>query len=102
MYLMANIALIAAWAKFRRAGVPKNVWAWVVTPVIGVLVPAIPVWGDLRPGQPAPYSYLPWLRIALIAAGVVCMLVLRAVRPRALEHAVANLEGEVEAASAAL
>ena len=51
MYLMANIALIVQWAKFRRAGVRKNVWAWVVTPVIGVLVLAIPIWGDLRPGS---------------------------------------------------
>ena len=102
MYLMANIALIVQWARFRRAGVRKNVWGWVVTPVIGVLVLAIPIWGDLRPGQPAPYSYLPWLTIALIAAGVVYMLVLSAVRPQAIQHAVANLEGEVEAASAAL
>ena len=102
MYLMANIALIVQWARFRRAGVRKNVWAWVVTPVIGVLVLAIPIWGDLRPGQPAPYSYLPWLTIALIAAGIIYMLVLGAVRPRAIENAVANLEGEVGAASAAL
>ncbi len=80
----------------------KNVWAWVVTPVIGVLVLAIPVWGDLRPGQPAPYSYLPWLTIALIVAGIAYMLVLRAARPHALDHAVANLEGELEAASPAL
>jgi hypothetical protein len=34
--------------------------------------------------------------------GLVYMLVLGAVRPRAIENAVANLEGEVEAASAAL
>jgi len=102
MYLMANIALIAAWARFRRAGVRKNVWGWVVTPVIGILVLAIPIWGDLRPGQPAPYSYLPWLTIALIAAGVVYMLILSTVRPRVMEHAVANLEGEIEGASAAL
>jgi hypothetical protein len=55
-----------------------------------------------RPGQPAPYSYLPWLTIALIGAGVVYMLILSTVRPRVMEHAVANLEGEVEGASAAL
>ena len=61
-----------------------------------------PIWGDLRPGQPAPYSYLPWLTIGLIAVGIIYMLVLVAVRPRAIENAVANLEGEVEAASAAL
>ncbi len=101
MYLMANIALIVQFFRFRRSGVRKNPLAWVVTPVIGVLVLAIPVWGDLRPGQPAPYSYLPWLTIALIAAGVLYMLVLQATRPRALDQAVSLLEGEVEAASGA-
>jgi amino acid transporter len=102
MYLMANVALIMQWARFRRQGVHKSVWAWVVTPVIGVGVLAIPIWGDLRPGQPAPYSYLPWLTIALIAAGIIYMLVLWAVRPRAMDQAVSLLEGEVEAASPAL
>jgi len=82
--------------------VHKSVWAWVVTPVVGVLVLAIPVWGDLRPGQPAPYSYLPWLTLALIAAGIAYMLALRAARPRAIEQAVGLLEGEVEAAAGAL
>ncbi len=56
MYLMANIALIVQWARFRRAGVRKNVSAWVVTPVIGVLVLAIPIWGDLRPDPGWPRS----------------------------------------------
>jgi amino acid transporter len=96
MYLVANIALIVQWAKFRRAGVRKNVWTWVVTPVIGVLVLAIPVWGDLRPGQPTPYSYLPWLTLALIAAGVVYMLVLQAARPRVIEQAASLLEGDAD------
>ena len=69
---------------------------------VTVAVLAIPVWGDLRPGQPAPYSYLPWLTLALIAAGVGYMLVLRALKPRSLDQAVGLLEGEVEAAAGAL
>jgi amino acid transporter len=100
MYLVANVALIVQWAKFRRAGTHKSVWTWVVTPVVGVLVLAIPVWGDLRPGQPKPYNYLPWLTLALIAAGVIYMLVLRASRPRIIENAAALLEGDEEAAAA--
>jgi hypothetical protein len=43
----------------------------VVVPVIGVAVLAIPVWGDLRPGQAGPYKTLPWLTIALIATGII-------------------------------
>jgi amino acid transporter len=101
MYLVANVALIVQWVRFRRAGTHKSVWSWVVTPVVGVLVLAIPVWGDLRPGQAAPYSYLPWLTLGLIAAGIVYMLVLQAVRPRVIAHAAALLEGGEEESTAA-
>jgi amino acid transporter len=94
MYLMANVALVVEWNKFRRNGIRKNVWLWVVTPVIGVIVLAIPIWGDLRPGQASPYNVLPWLTIGLIAVGVVYALVLGAVRPQVLERAPALLEGE--------
>ena len=94
MYLVANLALIIEWVKFRRRGVRKNPWLWVVTPVIGIIVLAIPVYGDLRPGQASPYNVLPWLTLGLIAVGVIYALVLGAVRPRALENAPALLEGD--------
>jgi amino acid transporter len=94
MYLMANAALVVEWAKFRRRGIRKNIWLWVVTPVVGVAVLAIPVWGDLRPGQPSPFNTLPWLTIGLIAAGIIYALVLGALRPRVLQRAPALLEGE--------
>ena len=93
MYLVANVALVVEWVKFRRQGVHKNLWLWVVTPVVGVIVLAIPIWGDLRPGQPSPYSTLPWLTIGLIVVGIVYALVLGAVRPAVLERAPALLEG---------
>ena len=94
MYLMANVALVVEWVKFRRRGIPKNPWLWVVTPVIGVAVLAIPVWGDLRPGQPSPYNTLPWLTIGLIVVGIAYALVLSAWRPDVLARAPALLEGE--------
>jgi len=94
MYLVANVALVVEWVKFRRRGIHKNVWLWIVTPVIGAIVLAIPIWGDLRPGQPSPYNVLPWLTIGLIAVGVIYALVLAAVRPQALERAPALLEGD--------
>ena len=65
----------------------------MVTPVIGVIVLAIPVWGDLRPGQPSPYNVLPWLTIGLIAVGVAYALILGFWRPQVLEQAPALLEG---------
>ena len=91
MYLAANVALIVEWARLRRRGVHKNPWLWVVVPVIGVAVLAIPVWGDLRPGQASPFNTLPWLTIALIAVGVIYALVLARLRPRVLEQAPALL-----------
>jgi amino acid transporter len=94
MYLMANVALIVEWAKFRARGIKKNPWLWVVTPVIGVAVLAIPVWGDLRPGQASPYNILPWLTLGLVAVGVIYAVVLGFVRPDALERAPALLEGD--------
>jgi amino acid transporter len=96
MYLAANVALIVEWARLRARGVRKNPWLWVVVPVIGIAVLAIPVWGDLRPGQPSPYNALPWLTLALIAAGIIYPLVLGAVRPGALRRAPALLEGADE------
>ena len=94
MYLMANVALVVEWAKFRARGIRKNPWLWVVVPVIGVAVLAVPIWGDLRPGQPSPYNILPWLTLGLIALGVIYALVLGVLRPGTLERAPALLEGD--------
>jgi len=88
------VALVVEWAKFRRQGIHKNMWLWVITPVIGVIVLALPIWGDLRPGQASPYNTLPWLTIGLIAAGIIYALVLGATRPQVLERAPALLEGD--------
>jgi amino acid transporter len=96
MYLAANVALIVEWAKLRRRGVRKNPWLWVVVPLIGVAVLAIPIWGDLRPGQPSPYNTLPWLTIALVGVGIIYPLILGAFRPHVLQQAPALLEGGEE------
>jgi amino acid transporter len=94
MYLMANLALIVEFAKFRRHGIRKNPWLWVVTPVIGIAVLAIPIWGDLRPGQPSPLNALPWLTLGLVVVGAGYALILGWLRPDALRNAPALLEGE--------
>jgi amino acid transporter len=94
MYLAANVALVVEWVKFRRHGIHKNAWLWLVTPIVGAAVLLIPVWGDLRPGQPSPFNTLPWLTLALIAVGVIYAIVLGATRPDVLERAPALLEGE--------
>jgi amino acid transporter len=93
MYIVANVALIVQFVKFRRAGVRKNTFVWVVVPIIALIVLAIPVYGDLHPGQPAPYNNLTWLAIGLILLGVIYTVVLSIVRPNALAQAPALLEG---------
>jgi len=94
MYLMANVALVVDFVKFRRGGVSKSPLLWVVITLIGIVVLAIPVWGDLRPGQPSPLNNLPWLTALLILAGVVYAVVLRVWQPDVLHRAPALLEGE--------
>ena len=94
MYLGANVALVVNWARLRRRGEHKSVWLWVVVPLIGIVVLAIPLWGDLRPGQPSPYNVLPWLTLGLIAVGIIYQYVLGRLRPDALANAPALLEGE--------
>ena len=70
-------------------------WLWVVTPVIGVIVLAIPIWGDLRPGQPSPYNILPWLTLgADRRRRRSTPLVLAMARPAVLQRAPALLEGD--------
>jgi len=94
MYLGANVALVVNWERLRRRGERKNFWLWVVVPLIGIVVLAIPLWGDLRPGQPSPYNILPWLTLGLIAVGIIYQYVLGRLRPEALANAPALLEGE--------
>ena len=82
MYLVANVALVVEWAKFRRRGIRKNAWLWVV----------VPRHRRRRAGHPAsgvtcarasrsPYNILPWLTLGLIAVGVIYAVVLGVARP---------------------
>ncbi|HEV7567440.1 MAG TPA: APC family permease [Microbacteriaceae bacterium] len=93
MYIMANVALIVQFVKLRRAGVRKNPVLWVGIPIVGLIVLAIPVWGDLRPGQAAPFDALPWLTIGLVLLGIVYTVILSLVRPDVMKNAPALLEG---------
>ena len=93
MYTVTNVALFVQWFRFRRRGITKNPILWLVVPVIGVLVLAIPIWGNLRPGQGGAFDWLPLWSLGLIALGAVYTIVLALTRPKALRSAPALLEG---------
>ncbi len=91
MYLVVNVALIVRWVQTPEAR--SRVVTNLIIPLIGIVVLGIPVWGDLRPGQPSPFKYLPYLTLGLIALGVVYAVFLRLRRPDILRDAPALLEG---------
>ena len=93
MYIVANFALIVHWVKNDRAAGLKRMVTRLVVPVVGIAILAIPVWGDLQPGQAAPYKYLPYLTIALIAVGIIYTFVLATRRPAIMRDAPGLLEG---------
>ena len=93
MYTVTNVALFVQFFKFRRRGIKKNPILWLVVPVIGILVLAIPVWGNLRPFQGGAFDWLPLLSLGLIALGVIYTVILAVTRPKALTNAPALLEG---------
>lgn len=94
MYLAVNVALVVRW--FRVAEARGRILTNLIVPLVGVGVLGIPVWGDLRPGQPSPYKYLPYLTLGLIATGVLYSLYLQRTRPQVLADAPALLEGGEE------
>lgn len=96
MYVMTNVALVVEWVKDRRAGKHGHVFSRLICPIIGAAVLLIPFWGDFQPGQAAPFSYLPWLTVALVLVGVAYMLVLRSRRPRVMARAADLLVGEAD------
>jgi len=93
MYTVTNVALFVQYFRFRARGIRKNPFLWLVVPVIGVAVLAIPIWGNLRPGQEGPAAWLPLCSVLLIVVGIVYTIVLSIARPKALAAAPALLEG---------
>lgn len=71
---------------------------WLLIPAFGAVVLALPFWGTFQPGQAAPYSYLPYLLIALVGVGVLYMLYVQATRPALLASAGSLIMGETESA----
>ncbi len=87
MYLGANIGLVVNWARLRRRG-ERKLWLWVVVPLIGIVVLAMPLLVHAAPRPAVPVcNILPWLTLGLIAVGIIYQYVLGKLRPDALANA---------------
>lgn len=42
-----------------------------VLPVIGIVTLAVPFWALVQPGQAAPYSWFPWITLALVVVSLI-------------------------------
>lgn len=93
MYIMANLALIVHWVRIDKNERSKHVFTRLIVPIFGMAILAIPVYGDLQPGQAAPYKYLPYLTVALILVGVVYTMILAKRKPNIIRDAPGLLEG---------
>jgi amino acid transporter len=93
MYIMANFALIVHWVRIDKNVGSKHVFTRLIVPFFGIAILAIPVYGDLQPGQAAPYKYLPYLTVALVLVGVAYTMILAARKPDIIRDAPGLLEG---------
>ena len=93
MYIVANVALVFHWFQNDRGAGVKRLFTRMLIPILGIAILAIPVYGDLQPGQAAPYKYLPYLTLALIAVGIIYTAILAKRKPDIIRDAPGLLEG---------
>jgi hypothetical protein len=94
MFVAANAALVVHWFRERARGVRRSVLGCVVVPLVGIVTLAVPYWSDFQPGQPAPFSYLPWYFLGLLAIGVLYVLYLQRRKPMMVARAGSIIMGE--------
>ncbi|MEZ0114344.1 amino acid transporter [Catenulispora sp. EB89] len=74
VYLAANVALPFYYRRYRPT--EFRVVRHVVLPALGAAVIVVPLYFLVKPGQPAPYSWFPYVSLALLVASVAYALVL--------------------------
>lgn len=73
-YLVTNIALPV----YYRRHHPEqfSLVRHLILPVLGVLAIGFPLWALIQPGQPAPYSYFPWISLGIVILGLIYAFIL--------------------------
>ncbi|HEY8720692.1 APC family permease [Pengzhenrongella sp.] len=74
VYLTSNIALPFYYRKYRPQ--EFSVLKHLVLPALGALAIIVPLYYLAKPGQPAPYSWFPYVAFALVAASILYAVVL--------------------------
>jgi amino acid transporter len=74
VYLAANVALPFYYRRYRPT--EFRVVRHVVLPGLGVVAIVVPLYYLVKPGQPAPYSWFPYVSLALLVAAVAYAVVL--------------------------
>jgi amino acid transporter len=74
VYLAANVALPFYYRRYRPT--EFRVVRHVVLPALGAAAIVVPLYYLVKPGQPAPYSWFPYISLVLLAASVAYAVVL--------------------------
>lgn len=94
MYAMTNVSLVVLWFRERSQGRNRSPFTWLVVPILGAAVMAIPYWANLKSGQAPPYDLLPWYFAVLLIVGLVYTAWFNFRRPELIKNAGAIIMGE--------
>lgn len=89
VYILTNVACMRYFNGPGRA--ERSIWTHVILPVLGILLLAIPIYGQVYPAPAAPLNTFPYLVLGLIAIMAIIAVVLGRRRPDLLERAGAVL-----------
>jgi amino acid transporter len=73
-YLVSNIALPVYYRRYHRESF--SLLKHLILPVLGVFAIGFPLWGLIAPGQTAPFSYFPWIALAVVVVAFIYAFIL--------------------------
>jgi amino acid transporter len=85
VYFLSNLALPFYYRRF----LPDqfNVIKHAVLPVLGMIAIGVPVYYLVKPGQPAPYNWFPYLALGIVVVAIVYAWILNRRDPTLGERA---------------
>src|SRR5579859_737060 len=73
-YLVANLALPFYYWRYHRD--QFSLLKHLILPILGVIAIGFPLWGLVAPGQEPPFSYFPWISLAIIVVALIYAVIL--------------------------